>query len=165
MVLGDVLDRDAELLRLDPVDIDKDLRRVRRERREHGGQSRRLARRIDEFVGRGGQQLRAAALPVLDAHGEAATGADTRDRRRRDHDDEGALDRGKSLAQIGRDDRCGQSLLQTHFRLVEHRKQGRRVACLRAGRARQSRKGRNADDAGRIERGELDPPHDLGGPR
>ena len=101
--VGDVLDRHAELLRLDLIDVDEHLRRVRRERREHRGQSRRLARRGDEFVGCGGQQLGTAALPVLDAHGEAAAGADAGDRGRRDHDDEGAFDGRQPLAQIGGD--------------------------------------------------------------
>jgi hypothetical protein len=96
---------------LDAVDVDEQLRRVGGKRREHLGQSRRLARRADQFVGRRGQHLRAAALAVLDPHGEAAAGADAGHRGRRDDDDEGALDARQPLAQIVRDRQRGQPFL------------------------------------------------------
>ena len=165
--IGDVLDGNAELLRLDLIDVDEDLRRVRGERREHGGgeEQRRLARCCDEFVGRRRQQLRTTALPVLDAHGETAAGADARDRRRWDHDDEGASDGRQPLAQIRRDHLRVEPLLEAHLRFFEHWKQRRRVARLSAGRSRQTRKDRDMRNSGRIERDALDPPNDLGGPR
>ena len=56
--VGDARDRHAELLRLDAIDVDEQLRRVGGERREHLGQAGRLARRADQFVGRRGQQFR-----------------------------------------------------------------------------------------------------------
>ena len=156
-------DRHAELLRLDAVDVDEDLRRVGGERREHRGEPRVLARGGDKFVGRGRQQLRTAALAILDAHGEAAAGADAGHGRRRNDDDEGALDCREALAQVGGDGGGGQALLQAHLRLVEHRKQRRRIAGLRARRAREAGKAGDADDAGRIQRDPLDLAHHMGG--
>ena len=101
--VGDAGDRHAELLRLDAVDIDEHLRRVGGERREHRGEARRLARGVDQFVGGRRQQLRTAALAVLDPHGEAAAGADARHGGRRNDDDEGALDGRQALAQLAGD--------------------------------------------------------------
>ena len=119
----------------------------------------------DEFVGCGREQFGPAALAVLHAHGETAAGADARDRRRWDHDDEGAFDGRQPLAQIRRDHLRVQPLLEAHLRFFEHRKQRRRVARLCAGRSRQTCKDRDMRDSGRIERDALDPANDLGGPR
>jgi hypothetical protein len=99
----DVRNRHAEFLRLDAIDIDEHLRRIGGEGREHLRQAGRLARGGDKFVGGRCQQFGTAALAILDAHREAAAGADAGHRRRRNHDDEGALNRGQALAQSAGD--------------------------------------------------------------
>ena len=83
----------------------------------------------------GCQQFGTAALAILDAHRETAAGADARHRRRWNDDNEGALNRGQALAQIGGDHRGRQAFLQAHFRLFEHREEGRGIARLGSGRA------------------------------
>src|SRR4051794_29154229 len=132
---GDVLYRHAELLRLDAIDFDEHLRRIRGEWRKYRGQTMRLARRRYKFVGRRGQQLGPATLSILDTHAEAAASTDARHRGRWNDNNERALKRGQALAQLPRDRCRGQSLLQAHFRLFEHREQSRGIARLRSGGA------------------------------
>ena len=150
--LVDARDRNAELLRLDPIDVDEQLRRIRGERREHLREPGRLARRGNKFVVGGCQAFGAATLAILDAHGKAAAGADARHRGRRNDDNKRALKRRQPFAQIAGDHGRGQPLLQPHFRLLEHREQGRGIARLRSGGAREACECRDANDARRIER-------------
>ena len=118
--IGNVRDRHAELLRLDAVYVDEQLRRVGGKSREHLGQSGRLARGADQFVRRRRQHFRAAALAVLDPHGEATAGADAGHRGRRNDNDEGALDARQPLAQLAGDRSRGKPLLVSLCRIFEH---------------------------------------------
>src|SRR6202035_2501408 len=94
---GYVLDRYAELLRLDAIDIDEHLRRVRGKWRKHRSQARRLARRRDELVGGRSQEFSTAALTILDSHGETTARADAGNRGRWNNDNECALKAGQPL--------------------------------------------------------------------
>ena len=69
------------------------------------------------------------------------------------------------LRRFGRDGIRRQSLLQPCLRLVEHRKQRRGVARLRARCAGEASEGRDTDDTRRIQRNPLDFAHHRSGPR
>ncbi len=95
--LEDVLERDAEDLRLVAVDIEIDRRIGRRERAEHAAQLRVLVGRHHQPAQHLRQLLGIAAAQVLQHVGEAAAGAEADDRRRRQRHDRAALD----LAELG----------------------------------------------------------------
>ena len=71
---------------------------------------RRLLHRRHERLGRIVQRLITEAGAVLDLQLEAADGAEAVDRRRREHGDEGFLDAGIFLVQLGGDRRTAQRL-------------------------------------------------------
>ncbi len=71
----------------------------------------------------------------------------------------------RRLSQIRGDRLRGQAFLQTHFRFFEHREEGRSIARLRSGRAREAGECRDANDARGIQRRFLDLADDIGGAR
>ena len=92
-----LLGRDAEHLRLHPVDVGVDLGRAGVEQREHVEQAGGLVGGGDQRLGRRLERLEPAAAAVLDHHLEAAGGADAAHRRRHDHDDERLLEHAVAL--------------------------------------------------------------------
>ena len=97
--------RDAQHLRLDPVDVQMHLRRAGGEGGVNGFQPRRLVGLSDQAVCRRHQGGQTDAALVLDHHLVAAGGADAAHGRGRNDDDEGILDRAKALLQVA-DDRA-----------------------------------------------------------
>ncbi len=80
--LEDGIDAHAERLRLDPVEIDADLRRVRAERREQVAQLLGLARLVDDPLRDPGELLDGSSTAVLQLELEAADARESAHRRR-----------------------------------------------------------------------------------
>ena len=91
---------DAELARLDAVDVGIELRHVDLIAGEHAGELRRLRGARQERLGGRVERLVAAPGAILDLQLEAADGAEAGDRRRREHRGERLLDGGELLVQL-----------------------------------------------------------------
>ncbi len=98
--LEDVADRNTQLLGLGAVEIGEELRHVDLEAGEDACQFRCLVCLGDDRLGRFVKRLVAVTGTVLDLQLEAARLAETVNRRRREHGDEGILNAGKLLVQL-----------------------------------------------------------------
>ena len=88
--LVDVVDVDPLLEHFVAVDVDENLRHGWAEGRRHAGQFWPFARRLDEFVGVGREEVDVLAGAILKNEGRPARGADARNRWRRESETDGA---------------------------------------------------------------------------
>ncbi|MNX87662.1 hypothetical protein D3C86_1195940 [compost metagenome] len=148
--LEDVADRNAQLLGLGAIEIGEELRHVDLEAGEDARQLRRLVCLGDHGFRRFVKRLVAVTGAVLDLQLEAARLAETVDRRRREHGDEGILNARIFLVQLHGDGAAGQFRRLALFEVIENREDDAGVGADGEAVDRQAREGDGVADAGRF---------------